>query len=83
MKKNSDSYERKPDWLFLKNIFRIMKITVVLMMLTVCQLWAVESYSQSAKVSLKLENTKVSEALKAIEDQTEFYFSTDHWAIFF
>jgi TonB-linked SusC/RagA family outer membrane protein len=74
MKKNPDSYERKLHRILSKKIFRIMKITVVLMMMTVCQLWAVETYSQSAKISLKLENAKISDVLKAIEDQTEFYF---------
>jgi TonB-linked SusC/RagA family outer membrane protein len=74
MKKNPDSYERKPDRLLSKKIFRIMKITVFLMMITVCQLWAVESYSQSAKISLKLEDAKIADALRAIEEQTEFYF---------
>jgi TonB-linked SusC/RagA family outer membrane protein len=74
MKKNPDSIDRRLYGILSKNNIRAMKMTIVLMMLTICQIWAVESYSQSAKISLKLEDAKISEALKAIEDQTEFYF---------
>lgn len=74
MKKKPDSIERSRCRILSKKTTRAMKATIVLMMLTVCQVWAVESYSQSARISLKLEDAKISEALKAIEDQTEFYF---------
>lgn len=51
-----------------------MKISIFLSMLTVIQLWAAESYSQMTKLTLKLENVKISDALKEIENQSEFFF---------
>ena len=51
-----------------------MKISIFLSMLTVIQLWAAESYSQITKLTLKLENVTISEALKEIENQSEFFF---------
>jgi len=51
-----------------------MKLTLFLSMLTIFQLWAVETYSQLTKLTLNLENIKIADALKEIEDQSEFYF---------
>ena len=51
-----------------------MKLTLLLSVLTVFQLWATETYSQMTKLTLKLENTSVADALKEIETQSEFYF---------
>lgn len=36
--------------------------------------YAVDTYSQSARLTLKMENTTIREVLKAIEDQSEFRF---------
>lgn len=49
-------------------------MTIVLSMLVIVQLWASESYSQSTKISLKLENARISDVLDNIENQSEFYF---------
>jgi TonB-linked SusC/RagA family outer membrane protein len=38
------------------------------------QLWATETYSQMTKLTLKLEDVKISDALKEIENQSEFFF---------
>lgn len=51
-----------------------MKITLLLSMLAIFQLWADESYSQTAKINLNLENVRISEVLDEIENQSEFYF---------
>ncbi len=51
-----------------------MKTTLFLSMLTFFQLWATDSYSQLTRLNLKLDNSTIAEALKAIEDQSEFYF---------
>ncbi|HQJ20938.1 MAG TPA: SusC/RagA family TonB-linked outer membrane protein, partial [Bacteroidales bacterium] len=51
-----------------------MKLTSFLLIMTVFQLWATETYSQLTKLSLHLENTRIADALKEIEDQSEFYF---------
>jgi TonB-linked SusC/RagA family outer membrane protein len=59
---------------FLKKTIKIMKLTILLSILTISQLWATETYSQITKVTLDLENVKISDALKEIENQSEFYF---------
>ena len=43
-------------------------------MLTIFQLWATESYSQLQSLPLKLEDAKISDVLKMIENQSEFFF---------
>ncbi len=74
MKKIKNDYERNLLELFSKKTIRVMKITLFLSMLTVFQLMAAESYSQLTKLTLKLENTKIADALREIENQSEFYF---------
>ena len=51
-----------------------MKLTLILSILTISQLWATETYSQMTKLSLKLEDVKISDALREIENQSEFFF---------
>ena len=51
-----------------------MKLSFFLSFMAIFQLWASDSYSQNTKLSLKMENVKISDALKQIEDQSEFYF---------
>jgi TonB-dependent starch-binding outer membrane protein SusC len=74
MKKYRDYYQRNLYGSQLKKILRIMKMTLFLSMVTVCQLLAVESYSQMTRLTVKLENTKIADALKTIEDQSDFFF---------
>ena len=51
-----------------------MKLTFFLSMMAVFQLYATETYSQLTKLTLKLEDVKISDALKEIENQSEFFF---------
>lgn len=51
-----------------------MKLTLLLSIITLCQAWATETYSQMARLTMNLENTKIADALRKIEDQSEFYF---------
>ena len=53
---------------------RVMKITLFLSFLTVFQLFATETYSQLTRLSLNLENIKIADALREIENKSEFYF---------
>ena len=57
-----------------KKIIKIMKLSGFLFLLTVLQVWAVDSYSQRTKLTLDLKNVTVEDALKTIEDQSEFFF---------
>jgi TonB-linked SusC/RagA family outer membrane protein len=74
MKKFRDYYGRILLRFFSKKTIRVMKLTLILSILTISQLWATESYSQMTKLTVKLEDVKISDALKEIENQSEFFF---------
>jgi TonB-linked SusC/RagA family outer membrane protein len=54
--------------------FRIMRITLFLMLLGVSQLFAGNSYTQTQKLTIELENVKAKKVLDEIENQSQFYF---------
>lgn len=56
-----------------KTILR-MKLSVMILLLTILQSLAGVSYSQTATVSMKLSNSSVKNVLLTIEEQTEYYF---------
>lgn len=58
----------------LKKCFKIMKVFLFLMILSIGQLLAVESYSQETKLSLNFQESDLIQVLDEIENQTEFYF---------
>jgi len=72
MKKNRIFYEC--EFRCLIKTFRIMRITVFLLLVTFLQTFASNSYSQKTKLSLSISNTKLVDALDQIEDLSEFYF---------
>ncbi len=74
MKKFQDYYGRILLRFLSKKTVRVMKLTLFLSILAISQLWASESYSQLTKLSLKLEDVKISDALKEIENESEFFF---------
>jgi TonB-linked SusC/RagA family outer membrane protein len=74
MKKLRDYYGRIPFVILPKKTIRVMKLTLFISLLTISQLWATETYSQMTKISLKNEDVKISEVLKEIENQSEFFF---------
>jgi TonB-dependent starch-binding outer membrane protein SusC len=74
MKKNSVHAARRLYGILSKQTIRVMKLTILLLLLTIFQLYANDTYSQMTKITLKLENEKISDVLKKIEDQSEFYF---------
>lgn len=51
-----------------------MKLTILFLAVTVISSFAVDSYSQSALLNIKLENSAIKNALKEIESQSEFRF---------
>jgi TonB-linked SusC/RagA family outer membrane protein len=57
-----------------KKTIRVMKLTLLLTMVAVIQLWATETYSQLTQLTLKLDDVTISDALKEIENQSEFFF---------
>jgi TonB-linked SusC/RagA family outer membrane protein len=59
---------------FLYKLFLVMRITLILIIATTLSTLATVSYSQSARVSLNLRNVALKDALRAIENQSEFFF---------
>lgn len=59
---------------YLMKIFRIMRITVFLLLVSILQTFANDSYSQKTRLSLNFSNTKLADAMDEIEEQSEFYF---------
>jgi TonB-dependent starch-binding outer membrane protein SusC len=72
MKKKSDL------WVYftptLKKLIMELKIAVLLSLVSISSALATPSYSQVAKVSLNMKNTKLELVMDAIESQSEFYF---------
>jgi len=58
----------------LRKIPNAMRITVCLLFIFLFQVKAEVSYSQSAKISLDMNNATVEQVLNAIEENSEFYF---------
>lgn len=57
-----------------KKTIRVMKLSLFLFLLTIFQLYATETYSQLTRLTLKLKEVKILDALKEIENQSEFFF---------
>lgn len=60
-------------YLFIQT-FRRMKTTILLLFFAIATSLASESYSQSTKLTVVLNNTSIGNVLRAIEDQSEFRF---------
>ena len=56
------------------NLFRKMKLIVLLTAISLLQLSATSSYAQSTKLSMSLTNVTLEEVIATIEEQTEFVF---------
>jgi TonB-linked SusC/RagA family outer membrane protein len=54
--------------------FRIMRLTLGLLLIFVAQGWAKISYSQKAIVNLDMKNAALIDVLEEIEHQTDFFF---------
>ena len=59
---------------FPQKMFFIMRLTLFFLITSTLSLWAAGSYSQNTRVSLDLKSVSVKEALKAIENTSEFFF---------
>ena len=58
----------------LKKGLIVMKITLLLILVSTFNILATNAYSQTARVSLNLNQTSLKQALKEIERSSEFYF---------
>lgn len=57
--------------------FMTMRITLFIFFVAVTQIFAGNIYSQNTRLSLKLENVGIKDALLQIEEKSEFYFMYD------
>jgi TonB-linked SusC/RagA family outer membrane protein len=71
MKKNRRIHGLSPCVL---KMLRIMKLTVFLMLTSFLVVFASESYSQTTKLSLTVEEISLEDFLTKIEDESEFHF---------
>jgi TonB-linked SusC/RagA family outer membrane protein len=51
-----------------------MKLTIFLLVVSLTQTFAIESYSQATKLSLEMKSSSVRDVLSEIESSSEFYF---------
>ncbi|WP_159523589.1 TonB-dependent receptor [Sunxiuqinia indica] len=65
----------KPLW--KTKLFRTMRATLFMTVFSIVQVFAVNTYSQSTRMSLNLENVSIKSVLKQIEDQSDYYFIYD------
>ncbi len=73
MKKNKElSWDEKfPGF---EKLFRIMKLTTFLVLISIVSAFANKTFSQSKMLNLNMEKVTVREVLSKIEDQSEFHF---------
>ncbi len=57
-----------------KKTFRIMKLTTVLLLATILNVFGSKSYSQYARLNLDMKDVPIQTVLNAIENQSEFFF---------
>ena len=55
-------------------LFSTMRLTMLALLLTVFQSFAVSMYAQSTKLNLNMKNVAIKQVLNSIEEQTNFFF---------
>ncbi len=58
----------------MKKIVKVMKLTCLLLMISVLNVLASKTYSQTKTLNLSIEKATLKEVLSKIEEQSEFYF---------
>jgi len=58
-------------------LFRVMKTTLFLVLVTISQVFATGTYSQNSRINLDLRNTTIKNVLANIESESEFLFMYD------
>lgn len=54
--------------------FKKMRITLILLLIVISQVFALGTYSQNARLNLNYSNVTIAKVLDAIENQSEFFF---------
>lgn len=58
----------------IQKLLMVMKLTIFLLLMSVANVFAAKSYSQTKTLNLNMDNSTVKEVLQNIEEQSEFYF---------
>jgi len=58
----------------ITKLFRIMRLMLLMLILGINNLLAASGYSQSAKITLEMSDTRVEDVLNKIESKSEFFF---------
>ena len=58
----------------LKKLLMELKIALIIILVSVTNVFAARTYSQAAKVTLNIENQTLEQVMDEIENQSEFYF---------
>lgn len=74
MKKFAKYFIRNAIKFLSKKTIKVMKLTSLLLVLTITQIWATETYSQLTRLTIKMEDVPLSDLLREIENKSEFYF---------
>ena len=64
-----------------RKIFRTMRISLFLVLISTLQILAGNSYSQSTRLSLEMKNVTIKDVLAQIEEKSGFYFLYDNGLI--
>ncbi|TKG95472.1 SusC/RagA family TonB-linked outer membrane protein [Puteibacter caeruleilacunae] len=72
MKKNR--IVRAREFLALRKLLKVMRISIFIVLVTVMQSLAIDSYSQQAKLSLRMKNVRLEQVMDEIENRSDFYF---------
>lgn len=57
-----------------RQFFKKMKITMLLLLVSIASVYAVDTYAQATKLSLQLSDKAIKEVLYEVEEQSEFRF---------
>jgi TonB-linked SusC/RagA family outer membrane protein len=60
--------------IYCSKILKIMRNTLLLLLINVFHIFATDTYSQSTKLTMSLEDVTVKDVLAHIEEKSEFYF---------
>lgn len=77
MKKNDCQLISMVSSLWKSKLFRIMRIAMFIIVMSIAQIFAVNSYSQSTRLSLSLKNVSAKTVLQQIEEKSQFFFIYD------
>ncbi len=77
MKKNYYGLIFRARIIWKSKLLKGMKIAALLILITITQTFALDSYAQSKRLNLIFKNEKIINILDEIEEQSEFYFMFD------